>query len=424
MRVTTAFNRILQIPGACVVSVEFGPAGTVVGLRRRGRRLRCPRCGWTTRATYDRSVRRWRHLDLASSRLLLSAEIRRLHCRRCERVVTEDVAWARPGARCTRDLEDVIAWLAQRVDKTTVKTMLRVSWQTVADVVVRVVAEHIDDARLDDLYRIGVDEISYRAQHHYLTVVADHDHNGAVVWAGEGRNQAALERFYDQLGPQRCQHLQAVSLDMGANYAKATRIKAPQAAQCIDPFHVVRLANAALDTIRRWSWNQARGGRPQPNPRSRDHQPLGGPPARQIKHARWALLKDPARLTDSQRLILEQIRAQRHVLWRAYELKEELRDLYRLRPGQRPDAHLDAWLARACRSRIPAMVKLSRTIRRHRDGILAAVDLGLSNSKLEGLNSKTRLINHRGYGHHSAAALIAMIYLCSGGITIQLPTQT
>ena len=112
------------------------------------------------------------------------------------------------------------------------------------------------------------------------------------------------------------------------------------------------------------------------------------------------------------------------MLWRAYLLKEELRDLYRLPPGRRPDAHLDAWLARACRSRIPAMVKLSQTIRRHRDGILAAVELGLSNSKLEGLNSKTRLINHRGYGHHTAAALIAMIYLCSGGITIQLPTRS
>ena len=69
-------------------------------------------------------------------------------------------------------------------------------------------------------------------------------------------------------------------------------------------------------------------------------------------------------------------------------------------------------------------MRLSRAIRRNRDGIIAAVNLGLSNSKLEGLNSKTRLINHRGYGHHSAAALIAMIYLCSGGITIELPTQT
>jgi transposase len=110
------------------------------------------------------------------------------------------------------------------------------------------------------------------------------------------------------------------------------------------------------------------------------------------------------------------------VLFRAWVLKEELRDLYRLPPGRRPDAHLDAWLARASRSRIPAILALSRTLRKNRETILAAVALALSNSKLEGLNSKIRLINHRGYGHHTAAAVIAMIYLCCSGITIALPT--
>jgi transposase len=103
-------------------------------------------------------------------------------------------------------------------------------------------------------------------------------------------------------------------------------------------------------------------------------------------------------------------------------LNEGLRDPYRLPPASRPDAHHDAWLASASRCRIPAMLDLSRTIRRHRDQILAAVQLGLSNSKLEGLNSKIRLINHRGYGHHSPAAVIAMIYLCCSGLTITLPT--
>lgn len=424
MRATTAFNKMLAIPGADVAGVEFTPAGVVVDLRPRARRLRCP-CGWSTRAVYDRSTRRWRHLDLGSARLFVQATIRRLHCQECRRVRTETVAWARPGARFTRDYEDVIAWLAQRMDKTAVSRLLRCSWQAVAGIVTRVVADHLDQARLEGVFRIGIDEISYRKGHRYLTVVADHDRDGAVIWAGEGKDAATLEQFYDQLGPQRCAQLQAVSLDMGNAYAKATRTKAPAARQCIDPFHVVKLAGEAIDTTRRWAWNQARSGRPASGPRDRPTRTTPrGSPADQIKHTRWALLKDPARLKDSQRQTLNQLRRSRHVLWRAYLLKEELRDLYRLPPGRRPDAHLDAWLARACRSRIPAMVKLSQTIRRHRDGILAAVELGLSNSKLEGLNSKTRLINHRGYGHHTAAALIAMIYLCSGGITIQLPTRT
>lgn len=422
MRATTAFNKMLEIPGAEVCGIEFTSRGIVVRLRVRARRLRCA-CGWSTRAVYDRSTRRWRHLDLGASPLFLSASIRRLACRACGRVVTEEVPWARPGARHTRDFEDMVAWLAQRMDKTSVARLMGCSWAAVAAIVIRVVAGHIDDSRLDGLYRIGIDEISYRKGHRYLTVVADHDHDGAVVWAGEGKDHAALERFYDQLGPARCAALQAVSLDMGKAYAKATSAKAPDVAQCIDPFHVVKLANDAIEATRRWAWNNARGGRPAASPRVRPRttSPKGSP-AWDLKNTRWALLKDPAQLKDSQREALDELRRHRHVLWRAYVLKEELRDLYRLPPGRRPDAHLDGWLARACRSRIPAVLKLSKTVRAHREGILAAIELGLSNSKLEGLNSKTRLINHRGYGHHSPAALIGMIYLCSGGITIELPT--
>jgi Transposase len=141
---------------------------------------------------------------------------------------------------------------------------------------------------------------------------------------------------------------------------------------------------------------------------------VGPSAAASVKRTRWALVKDPGRLSTSQRLVLEELRRGRSVLYRAWQLQEALRDVYRLRDLGAAHQSLDRWLAWACRSRNPAFVKLSKTIRAHRDGILAAVELGVSNSKLEGLNSKIRLINHRGYGHHSASAVIAMIYLCCG----------
>ena len=204
MRATTAFNKMLAIPGADIVGVTFTPNGILVDLRRRARRLTCP-CGWSTQAVSDRSDRHWRGLDLGATRLVLRAEIRRLQCRSCGRVRTEAVPWARPGARFTRDFEDVVTSLAQRMDKTAVSRLLRCSWQAVAGIVTRVVADHVDDhvddARLDDVYRIGVDEVSYRKGHRYLTVVADHDRDGAVIWAGEGKSGATLEQFFDQLGP-------------------------------------------------------------------------------------------------------------------------------------------------------------------------------------------------------------------------------
>jgi len=344
----------------------------------------------------------------------VEGEIRRLRCRACGRVRTEAVPWARPGSRLTRDLEDVVAWLAQRVDKAAVARLLRVAWETVAAIVIRVVREHLDPARLDRLIRPGVDEVSYRKGHRYLTVVADHDRAGAVVWAGEGRSAASLQAFYTGLGAERCARLTAVSLDMGAAYRTVTERHAPQAAQCVDPFHVVKAANEALEATRRRAWNEARARptakRPAGRPRA-DAPPPPRDPARWVKRTRRALLKDPAHLKASQRAVLAELRRSRSVLWRAYLLKEELRDLYKLPHPALAAGHLERWLAWARRCRIPAFVALGRTVRAERDRILAAVELGISNSKLEGLNSKIRLINHRGYGHHSAAAVISMIYL-------------
>ena len=263
---------------------------------------------------------------------------------------TEEVPWARPGARHTRDLQDVVAWLAQRVDKTTITKLLRVSWEAVAKIVIDVVAEAIDDTRLENLYRIGVDEVSYRKGHRYLTVVADHDREGAVVWVGEGKDHRVLEAFYDELGDERFSRLEAISLDMGGAYKLATDDKAPHVTQCVDPFHLVKLANEAVDKARRWAWNEERRLRPPPAP------PRGRPredaPARTrneprwVKHTRWALLKEPDDLLDSQLDVLHELRRTRSVLYRCWQLKEGLRDLYRLRPGMPPSTSTGGWPGR------------------------------------------------------------------------------
>jgi transposase len=102
-------------------------------------------------------------------------DLPRVDCRACLRVRTEQVPWPRPGARHTRDFEDVAGWLAQRMDKTSVAKLPRCTWEAVDHIVARDVADHIDDSGLDGLYRIGPDEISYRRGHRYLTIVADHD---------------------------------------------------------------------------------------------------------------------------------------------------------------------------------------------------------------------------------------------------------
>jgi transposase len=405
VRVSTAFNRMLALPGASVTTVAFTDDGIVVRLRRRARRHRCP-CGRTAPG-YDRSIRRWRHLDLAASKLWLEAEIWRVDCRACGRVRTEAVPWARPGARLSQDLEDLIAWLAQRTDKTSITRLLRVSWDAVQAVVMRVVAEHLHDRRLDGVFNLGVDEISYKRGHQYLTVVADHD-TGRVLHVAPGRSQAALQGFFDLLGPDRCGQVRAISMDMAHIWRDPCERNIPQAAICFDPFHVVRLANLALDAVYKTI--------------SREYGTGTGD--RDWRRTRYALRAGAEKLGPHHRAALNRLRRTRRALWRAWELKERLRDLYRTIDPALARVHLQAWVGSAERSRLTPFLNLARQIRRHFDGIVNAVEHRLSNSRLEGINAKIRLINRRGYGHPKAEHLAAMIHLCLGGITIPLPTET
>jgi transposase len=404
VRVTTAFNRMLKLPGASVVSVSFSDVGVVVGLRLRARRLRC-QCGFTSRARYDSRRRRWRHLDAGACQLWLEAEIRRIDCPHCG-VRTEQVPWARPGARHSRDFQDVVGWLCQRMDKTSVCRLLRCSWEAVDRIVADVVTDHLDESRLEDLYRVGVDEISYKRGHQYLTIVADHD-TGRVVWIAKDRSKQALTSFYDALGEQRRNQLKAVSMDMSHIYRDATRDAVPNAVICFDPFHAMQWVNQALDAV------FSRTPRAETVITSQH----------QWRRTRTALRTGAERLDHDQHQLVRQLRRQRYELFRAWELKEQFRALYRNVAPSDARRYLATWCTRAKRSKIRSFVNLARRIRNHFDGIVAAVEHGLSNSRLEGINSKIRLINNRAHGHQSLSALSNSIYLCLGGITIQLPTQ-
>ena len=407
MRVTTAFKRLLRLRGASVIDVGFGGEGVIVTVGLRRRRRVCAACGQTGRRLeiHDRRVKRWRHLDLGASRCIIECELRLLRCPDCRVVRMEPVPWARPGAHHTRDFEDVVAWLAQQMAKTPITGLLQIGWDTVGRIVERVTADHLDERRLAGLVQIGVDEISYRRGQRYLTSVADH-RTGAIVWCRPGRNSATLQQFFDELGDHKTS-IRAVSIDMSGEYQRAIRQAVPHAEICFDPFHVCRLASRATDQVRRDEWNA----------HDRSHTPTG----RWVKGTRWSLLKAPERQSADQLATLYEVQQANRSLYRAFLLREELRLLYHLDDPRLAPAHLDAWLAWASRSRLAPFVRLARTLRAHRDGILAAIRLGLSNGRLEGLNSKIRLISHRSFGFHSADALIALVHLCCTGIVIDLP---
>jgi transposase len=414
VRVTTAFKRLLRLEDVNVVDVSFLPSLIVVSVVLRRRRLVCPHCGHKTRWRYDTrpAPGSWRHLDLGVWRVEVRATLRRLRCP-THGVVVEGVPFARPGAHLTRDLDDLLAWLATRMDKTSITQLCRVSWRTVGRAVERVVAAEIDPDRLDGLFRIGVDEISWRKHHKYLTLVVDHD-RGQIIWGAEGRDSMTMDRFFGELGTERSGRIEAVSMDLGPAFLKSVRAEghAPQAIVCADPFHVVQLATQALDEVRREQWNLLRD---YADPRY----------AKAFKGARWCLLKNPEDLTDVQAAQLARMRRTRSGTWRAYEMKEQLRHLVTADDHDRAEADvlLEAWCGRAQRSRLAPFVKLAKTVRQRREMILNAIEHGISNGRVEGLNTKVRLLIRRAYGFHSAQAALALVMLAAGPITLLLPHE-
>jgi transposase len=449
MRVTSAFCRLLALPGVWVRSVSFEPGRVVVTVALRRRRLDCPKCSYSTRHRENRqhhdSV--WRHLDLGVWRLEVHARLRRLRCPEHGAHV-EGVPFARGGARFSRDFENLVAWLATKTDKTATCRLARIDWQTIGRIIERVGDELIDEDRLSDLFEISIDEVAWRKGHRYLTLVGDHRRR-CVVWGCEGKGKAAADRFFSELDaelpepespepPERAEmqaepadrrdpeltaddserqvgeragQLRAVSMDMGEGYAKSVREHAPQAVICIDNYHVVQLATKALDEVRREHWNELR----QAGDRNA---------AKQFKDSRWSLLKNPQDLTDRQANTLAAFQAAGGKVPRAWAMKEMVRAIFAA--GLTVDAVaelIDRLLARLSRSRLNPFVRLGRTIRKHRDGILAARRLKLSNARAEALNNKAKLIVRRAYGFHSANAALALIHLTCGPNTLTLPHQ-
>jgi len=326
----------------------------------------------------------------------------------------------------TRDFDDTVAWLATQCSKTAVTELMRIAWRTVGAILSRVSAD-IDATldRLEGLRRIGIDEISYKRGHRYLTVVVDHD-TGALVWAAAGRDEATLRGFFDALGPERSAQITHVSADAAEWIARVVAERCPNAIRCADAFHVVAWATDALDEVRRKAWNDARGiargeGRRRRGRPRRDAPPRPGHErARALKHARYALWKNPENLTDRQQEKLAWVAKTDPRLHRAYLLKEGLRLVFQLK-GEAGKEALDRWINWARRCRIPAFVALQKRIVKHRPAIDAALDSGLSNALVESTNTKIRLITRVAFGFHGPEPLIALAMLSLGSHPPALP---
>jgi transposase len=409
VRRRSVWKLLLGIERAVVEDVRVELEAVVVSVRPRSReKHRCGVCGRRcAREDSGEGRRRWRALDLGTTFAFLEADAPRVYCRQ-HRVVVAAVPWARHDSRFTVAFEDQCCWLAVNASKKAVAQLMRVTWRTVGSICERVATEALADRDLfAGLKRIGIDDFSHRRGHRYLTVVVDHD-SGRLVWAAPGRDRKTVEKFLELLGKERCEGLELVSCDMAESIAVAIAQRCPNAIRCVDPFHVIQLATDALDEIRREVWNEARKA---------GHKQA----AKGLKGARFTLWKNPHKLTDRQQIQLAHIQQTNKPLYRAYLIAQQLREIYHV-PFEVAVRLLDAWLAWARRCRLAPFVKLAKTITKQRPGIEAAIQHGLSNARIEQVNTQLRLITRRAYGFRTPEALIALAMLSLGGLCPLLPT--
>lgn len=336
--------------------------------------------------------------------MLLEMARWRVSCGRCG-ITAEEVPWADRGSRFTRAFEDQVTWLVQRCDKTATSTLMGISWRTVGKIIERTVRRVREPVDWTKVRAIGIDELSYRKGHRFLTLVTDLE-TGHHIWGNEGKTAAVLEAFFDEIGAEACEGIETVAIDMNGAYEQAITKRLTAAVIVYDRFHVQRLVSDALDETRREEWRRLRGT----------------PEATGIKHTRYALLKSPWNLTERQGQTLAQLQENNRRLYRAYLLKESFADIFRtIQAPWAARRRMRKWLSWASRSKLKAFVKTARTIRKRFDGVIRYFEGGFSNGPAEGLNNKARLATRQAYGFHSAGAVLAMINLRCTGLNIQLP---
>jgi transposase len=407
VRATTLLKKILPFTRLILNQVRQTDDGSIVVEAAIRGRPRCATCG-IKRPIHESSSEpvRWRHLDLGCQRLYIKATTRRVSCRKCGTIAVEQIPWAPPGSRFTYHFEDVVAWLAKRTDKTATREMMGIDWKTVGRIIERVVSRRRDPVDLTNLRAISVDEISYRKGHHYLTLVVDIE-KGRVIWGKEGKSSETLEAFFDEVGEESCAKIEHCAIDMGAAYIKAVEAKLPHATLVFDRFHVQSLVSDAVDEVRREQWRGTARGSDE---------------RKELRHARYSLLKNPWNLTPKQQDALATLQASNKSIYRAYLLKESFADIFRhLFTVDTARKKFKAWTSWASRSRLEPFVRVARTVRKHFAGILAYFETGYTTSMSEGFNNKARLATRRAYGFHSAEAFLAMIELTCPGIPVPLP---
>jgi transposase len=279
-----------------------------------------------------------------------------------------------------------------------------VHWNTVRTAIDVVVKYGLERRDLEGVLAIGIDEISRKRGHRYMTNVYDLA-GMRLIWTGEGREEETLKRFFAEMGEDFAGKLKGICCDMWSPYLKVVKEKAPHALLVFDKFHLIRHLLEAVDKVRREEAREI----------EKEYPGL-------LKGTRYLFLKNPWNLTEKQKLRLQGLEKLNLRVNRAYLLKEAFRELWEYTHPEKAKEYLHTWLSWARHSRLQPFVEFARMVHRHINGILNWFALGLNNGMVEALNRKAKLIAARAYGYRTPHTFALAMYHCLG--KLEMPNLT
>ena len=367
-----------------------------------GSRFACPACGASDQRVHDTRERSWQHLHFFQHQAYLHAPVPRVRCEHCEKTTQVVVPWSRPQSGFTQLFEAMVLMLCRQMPVNAVARMLGVG----DDALWRVLKHHVNEARaaedFNDVEAIGIDETAAKRGQDYITLFHDLK-NKRLLFGCDGRNQSTVKAFVEDLQAHggSPDHIHVACIDMSKAYIAGVTRYLPNAEITFDKFHIIQLANAAVDEVRRQEVRV---------------EPI-------LKNTRWTWIKDAGKHTWRQLNTLHQLTRTRLKTARAWRLKEALRDLLSVPISQEEaEYRLGRWYSWARRSRLEPFKKLALTIKSHWQGILNSFDSSLTNGYVEGVNSLLQAAKARARGYRSKENFITIAYLVAGKLS-QIPAS-
>jgi transposase len=364
---------------------------------RQGSRARCSGCG-KRRPGYDTlAERQWRHIAVWGIPVWLRYRSRRVNCPCCG-IKVEQIPWAMGKSDLSVPLIVALATFARLLSWEEVGRLFGVHWNTVKAAVARAVEFGLENRDVSGVIAIGVDEISRRKGHTYVTNVYDLKKR-RLLWTGDGRGEEVLERFFREWGAERTGEIVCICCDMWDPYIKSIRQWAPRATLVFDKFHIIQHLLRAVDRVRTEEVRSLQKENPEV-----------------LKRTRYIWLKNPWNLTPKQKERLGYLEKLNLRTNRAYLLKETFREFWEYKTKGWAKRFLRKWFWWATHSRLKPMRDFARMLRRYEEGVLSYFKTRIDNGTVEGMNRKAKVVSQRAYGYSTFETFSLALYHVLGDL--------